>query len=78
MAILRYTFSVVQEKLKESQKYKTQQSVSGENLNWLSCIYDLEALNVCRRIPTAQASNPWPARFVMQTMSTLVSYVYSI
>jgi len=33
MAILRYTFSVVQEKLKESQKYKTQQSVSGENLN---------------------------------------------
>jgi len=43
MAILRYTFSVVLEKLTESQKYKSQQSVSGENMNWLCCIYDLEA-----------------------------------
>jgi len=42
MAILRYTFSVVLEKLTESQKYKSQQSVSGKNMNWLCCIYDLE------------------------------------
>jgi len=43
MAILRYTFSVVLEKLTKSQKCKSQQLVSGENMNWLCCIYDLEA-----------------------------------
>lgn len=43
MAILRYIFSVVLEQLTESQKYKSQQLVSGKNMNWLCCIYDLEA-----------------------------------